>query len=293
MRKLKTSIFNSLGILLAIFALAALPGCTSYSDEAKLVDSHTLVYPAKDANGPNPDLHLYRKMDKKIGRRMGEGYQFTQMVDSRIQADLELQGYGPGAGKEWLIHFDWSGPDGKTFYLKRMEIPQSDSLLRVNSSISLSPIVRDTGEYCLVIYLFRERVLEKRFRVMAAFPEEGFDPSNYIGEITLYRKKSKKTDRLIGVDSIFTRKAKRRVRVTIDVLAASLEVGRELIYRMEWIGPDGKLVYGKDLSLSSLDEHRALSSSISINPEKRPPGLYEFRVYLFGQLLQKKSFLLE
>ena len=92
-----------------------------------------------------------------------------------------------------MFHFDWIGPDGETFYMKRVYLSQQDSTLTISSSISISPEQRDTGEYKLRVYLFRELIAEKKFEVLPEFQLNTAQHEELKVNITLYRTKSKKT----------------------------------------------------------------------------------------------------
>lgn len=273
--------------------LFAVLGCARFLDQPVQSDEFTKVFPQKMDNALVGELFLYRKIDKASGEPIGEGHIFTRMEKSRIQTKLLLKKDDLLENKTALVHFDWIGPDGKSFYIKQVELLITDSSMEALSSISLSPETRDEGQYKLHVYLFRERILEKSFSVVSAFQSDEINPDDFVESITLYRKKGRKTGKLIGVDSVFSRKEKRKVRALVKLIDHPDDILRERRYRLEWIGPGGKSIFKKRIDLQANDSSSLLSSSFSIGPEKRIAGNYVLRLYLFDKLLVDSPFILQ
>ena len=115
---------------------------------------------------------------------------------------------------------------------------------------------------------------EKKFEIL---PEFQFNPSKDEGitaGITLYRKKSKKTGKLIGEGTVFKIKEKAKVRALVEIKNRYAYDSQELVFRLDWIGPDGKSFYRKQIDFFPDDTTSIIKSSISISPDKRQPGKY-------------------
>jgi hypothetical protein len=108
--------------------------------------------------------------------------------------------------------------------------------------------------------------------------------------ITFCRKISKKTGKLIGEGRVFTAGDKVKVRAIVELENAVSHAGRDLMFHLVWIGPNQKEFFTKRIDHAVNDSSGPLKSTISIHPDKRPPGLYRLRVYLFRELIAEKTF---
>ena len=104
--------------------------------------------------------------------------------------------------------------------------------------------------------------------------------------ITLFRRVSKKTGKLIGEGKVFTIKQNRKLRALIEMDRHS---NQELMLHIDWIGTDQKSFLRKQLHILPGDS-TPIKSSISISPEIRQAGKYKLRVYLFRELIAEKEF---
>ena len=287
MKKMKLATLKMFFISSLIFLMTA---CSSRLETPVIEDDLTIVYPSKKASGISAKITLYRKVEKKTGNLLGSGTIFTIREKANLRAVVDLENLYNNTYKDLMFHFDWIGPNGKSFYLKRVDLAHNDSTSMINSSISISPEQRQPGEYILRIYFFRELIAEKKFEILPKFK---FNPSKNEGittGITLYRKKSKKTGKLIGEGTVFKIKEKTKVRALVELENRSAYGDQELMIRYEWIGPDGNSFYRKQIDLFPGDSTSIIRSSISIPPEKRQPGKYSLRVYLYDTLIAEKEF---
>ncbi len=92
-----------------------------------------------------------------------------------------------------------------------------------------------------------------------------------------------------GVDSVFIIKEKGWVHACIDLNNKS-QNKKKLKISVDWIGPDGKSFYRKQSDLAPADIPATISSAISLSPDKRQPGTYFVRVYLFDKRIAEKKF---
>ena len=281
---------NSISSAFLLFVLLTGFGCTSRIESPVTDEDLTIIYPPKKPDDISAKITLCRKTDKETGERIGSGTVFTIMERGRIQAFADLQNRFSNNKRELMFHFDWIGANGKSLFLKRIDLSPDDSTSTIKSSISISPETRQPGEYILQLYFFRELIAEKKFELIPEFQLTDFNNSGLFTDIILYSKTNRKTGKRIGVDSVFTIKRKRKVRAFFD-LKNRVEYGhRELLFRFEWIGPNGKSFFKKQIDLSPDDTATAIYSSISITPEKRQPGEYRLRLYLFNVLISEKKF---
>ena len=286
MRTVKQNILN---LLIIAFGLLAFSGCSSRNETPTTSEDSTIVYSPKQPGGITAKITLCRKVGKKTGKRIGAGTVFTIKKKAKVHAIIDLKNRKVFADKEMMFHAEWIGPNGKSFYRKRIDLLKDDSSSTINSSISITPGKRQRGSYKVRFFLFRELIAEKRFELRDYVPITGKE-FDITANITLCRKVGKKTGKRIGVGTVFTIKNKAKVRAIIDLENRDDYIGTELKFKLRWIGPNGKSFYRKRIDLSPGDSSSTIKSSISITPGKRQPGNYIFRVYLYKELLAEKKF---
>nr|NQU91165.1 hypothetical protein [Bacteroidota bacterium] len=277
-------------MFLTTFLLLLINGCSSRMETPVMADDLTAVYPSKNVDDITAKISLCRDVTKKTGERIGEGMVFTIMEKESIHVIVDMENRFAYGNRDLMFHIDWIGPDNESFYRKRIDLPPDDSSFTISSSIAIDPDRRLPGEYTTRVYLFRELIAEKKFDIL---PEFQINPS--MGEgikagITLYRKKSKKSGKLIGEGTEFIIKNKEKVRTIINLENRFIYDDQELIFHIDWTGPDGKSFYEKEIDLSPNDTSSTINSSISISPGNRQPGAYSLRLYLFRQLIAEKKF---
>jgi len=286
---MKTLINIMLTLFLIILLITALPGCSSRNETPTINEDSTIVYSPKQPGGITAEITLCRKVEKKTGKRIGEGTVFTIKDKAKIYAFFLIENRKIFDEKEMMFHVEWIGPGGKSFYRKRIDLFADDFSSTINSTISIIPGKRQQGSYNVRLFLFREVIAEKRFHLLDYVPITGkeFDITS---NITLCRKIGKKTGKRIGAGTVFTIKKKAKVRAIIDLENRDDYLDKELKFKVEWIGPNGKSFYTKKIDLSPADSSSTIKSSISITPKKRQPGNYIFRIYLYKTLLEEKKF---
>jgi hypothetical protein len=189
-----------------------------------------------------------------------------------------------------MFHVDWIDPGGRSFYQKRIDLIPGDSSSVLTSSISISPGKRLPGEYLLRVYLFRELIAEKKFKLITKSQAALVRAQGIQADIVLSSKVDKKTGMPAGVDSVFTIREKGKIRAFINLTNRRVYGDRELTFRLNWIGPDGKSFYSKQVDFPRGDTTTTISSSISITPDKRQPGKCQMQVYLFDEMISEKRF---
>ena len=270
------------------FLLLITTGCSSRLETSVVKADSTIVYPSIKAGGIEAKIRLFRKKSKKTGKLIDEGKVFTIKQNRKLRALVELENYQNN--KELHIHLDWIGPDQKSLHRKQLQIVPGDTT-SISSYISLSPETRQAGKYTIRIYLFRELIAEKEFELLPEFWFTDEEAKKTKANITFYRKISKKNPgKRIGEDTVFVIRKKRNVRAAVEIANRFAFAEHELKLRLNWYGPDGKVIYRKQFVLPPGDNTSILYSSISISPAKRQAGKYTLRVFLFQKMIGKKGF---
>jgi hypothetical protein len=101
---------------------------------------------------------------------------------------------------------------------------------------------------------------------------------------------SKKTGKQIKTDTVFSMNKKEKVYSLINLVNRDLNKDKVLMFHIDWLDSTGNSLYKKRIDLASSDTTSILTSSISVSPEKRKPGKYSVRVYLFRELIAEKYF---
>lgn len=108
--------------------------------------------------------------------------------------------------------------------------------------------------------------------------------------ITLYEKRSTKSGKLLGEGRLFTMGEDEKVRALVEIENGRALGEAPLLFHLVWLDPKGKSIYTKRIDQHPGDPTEPLEGSISIPPDKREPGLYTLRVYLFRELIAEKTF---
>jgi len=270
---------------MAAAVVIAATGCSERASEPVILPDSTIVFPAKKGDGISATITLCRKVIQKTGKRIGMGTIFSIREDGNVYAFIDLENRFVYGDKELMFHLDWIDPEGKSFYQKRIDLSPTDSSLTINSSISVAPGKRQAGEYFLRVYFFRELVAEKKFELQTEDQVE-----KVTAKITFFKNIDKETGIMNGVDTVFSMKKKGIVRASIDLANLSVYQDEELSFQLDWIGPDGKSFYKKQIDLLPVDSFGTINSSISISPDKRQPGKCLLKVYLFDEVIAEKRF---
>jgi hypothetical protein len=290
-KKMNFKTINStvLTLFLIGILIPALSGCSSRNETPTTSEDSTIVYFPKQPDGVSVNIMLCRKVGSKTGKRIGKGTVFTIMDKAKVHAFFDLENRNNFMDKEMMFHAEWIGPNGKSFYRKRIDLLPHDSSSTINSSISITPEKRLPGNYKVRLFLCRELIAEKRFELRDEVIITGKE-FDITANIILYRKLGKKTGKMIGAGTVFNIKKNEKVRAIINLENRDDYLNNELKFKVEWIGPDSNSFYRKEIDLSPGDSSSTIKSSISITPKKRQPGNYIFRVYLYKTLLAEKKF---
>jgi len=111
-----------------------------------------------------------------------------------------------------------------------------------------------------------------------------------VAKITLSSRYSQKTGKQSAVRTVFSLKENEDVYAVVDLENRTQQIGKFLMFHIDWIDPDGRSVFMKRIDNAPGDSTRSLVSFISASPDKRFPGKYMVRVFLFRELIAVKHF---
>lgn len=108
--------------------------------------------------------------------------------------------------------------------------------------------------------------------------------------ITFCEKIGSKTGRPIREGRVFTTGDDEKVRALVEIGHADAMGARALMFHLVWTGPDDEAFYTKRTDVVPEGSEARIESAISIPPDRREPGIYTLRVYLFRELIAEKTF---
>lgn len=263
-------------------------GCSERASERVILPDSTIVFPTIKADGISAKITLSRNLSQKTGRQTAIATVFPLKEEANIYTVIELENRLKNTDRDLMFHIDWIGPDGKSFYLKQTDLSPDDSTSALISSISVSPAKRPPGKYLLRIYLFRELIAEKYFELRDESAVERVS-----GNIIFFKGIDKETGEMKGIDTVYELKKKGILKAQVDLTNLNVYRDEELPFRLEWIGPDGQAFYSKKVNIPPADTLSSITGSISITPDKRKPGEYFLRIYLFDEMIGEKKFVLQ
>lgn len=287
MDKIKT--ISKISILVS-FLLLINAACTNRESKAVSGSDSSLVYPAKNKGDIEANLSFCRKIDRETGELIGEGSVFTIMDKVWIQAIANIENRFSSGHDNLMFHFDWIDGDGKTVYIKRVDLSPNDSTSIINSAISLSPETRDPGEYTLKLYYFRELIAEKKIKILPEFNVDTYNTKALFSNLTLCKSLDRKTGNFIGIDSVFTIMDYGTIQAVFDLENRNEFGERELLFSFDWYYNDTVPYYRKRIEIPVGDSDLRLNSSISIAPDKREVGEYTLKLSLFNKPIAERNF---
>ncbi|MCW8811867.1 MAG: hypothetical protein OQJ93_02430 [Ignavibacteriaceae bacterium] len=275
-------------ILLQLF----LTVCSDRVETPSDGENSTTIYHSKSVNGIEASITFCEKIKNQTGEPVNEDTIFNLNEDSKVYSIVNLKNRELNTDKDLMFHIDWLDSTGNSFFKKRIDLTTNDSSSTLMSLINISPDRREPGKYSLRVYLFRELIAEKNFELVNAAIEPQAIVKNELIEkvkanITLCKGISKKTKKLLGVGNKFEIKDKGKVLAVIKIENKD-SINHPLTFYADWISPDGSSLYRKEVNIKS--NEASFSSSISASPNKRKPGKYCLRIYLFEKLIGEKSF---
>lgn len=310
---LKKALFPGLITILIYFTL----GCSNRENSPVTLDDSTIIYPSKSEHGINAKIIFSNQISRKSGNPLKVDSIFYIRNKAKVYAIIELINYKAQNRKELSLHIVWLDSAGNSIYKKGFDYSASDTSSNITSSISISPQKRKAGEYKVRVYLFRELIAEKRFKLAESHNEPEPIKKNNISKkksksitndgvkkivkpkiqteiikanIILCRKLSKKTGKPIGAGTTFTIKANAELKAIVSLEKKETETNEQMIFYLKWKGPDKKVFYKKRIVYTSSNPDFTLTNSITITPEKRLPGIYTLQVVFHKKIIVEQNF---
>jgi hypothetical protein len=260
-------------------------GCSSRIDTPVMLADSTIVFPPKKADGISAKITLSRFLALKSSRQSAISTVFPLKEDGNVFAVVKLENRFFQADRPLMFHIDWIDPSNNSFYKKQVDLVPGDSTCSIISSVSVSSGKRMPGKYMVRVYLFRELIAEKFFELRN---ETGIPKVS--GKIVFFKSIDKESGEMAGIDTVFEIKKKGIVRAQIHLENLHIYQDEELPVRLEWIGPDSVSFYSKKISVKPADSLSTITGSISITPDKKEPGEYILRAYLFEEMIAERKF---
>jgi hypothetical protein len=245
---------------------------------------------ASDIDNISASITLCRTIDKETGNLIGVDSVFIIREKAKVRAFVDMVNPGILSYQEFKFYFDWTDSSGISFYRKDIELLPDDSTSSLTSFIPISPEVQKPGKYAVRAYLSDMLIAEKKFELQNEVRNVVSKQKRMKASIVLCSSIDKETGKPIITEPIFTISKSGKVRAFIE-LENRKDFGERLLkFHLNWIGPDNKSFYRKQIELTPGDSTSSLNSSISITPDKRQPGKCSLQVYLFNELIAEKDF---
>jgi hypothetical protein len=247
-------------------------------------------YTISDLDNVLKKLTLCRSIDKTTGEIIGEDSVFIIKEKARVRGIAEFQNLEVFGDRELKFFFDWVDSIGTLINRKELDLTSGDSSLSLSSFIPISPDVQKPGKFKLRLLLFENLIAEKKFELRNEPKITITKAKGVKANIEFCKSINKKTGERKDVNTVFIIGEKEKVYAFVELEKQDFSKDQTLKFRVDWIGPNGKSFYKKQIDLQPDDSSFTLNSSISISPETRKPGKYIFRIYLVNDLVAEKEF---
>ncbi|MFH1279919.1 MAG: hypothetical protein ABIK65_16270 [Candidatus Eisenbacteria bacterium] len=154
-------------VLVLSFLIAFAAGCGDREEFGSEGENGTTVFAPKKGDGVTAAITFCEKVGSKTGKPIGEGTVFIAGEDEKVRALVEIGNARALGERELMFHLMWIDPEGNSFYTKRIDITPEGGEAEIQSAISIPPDKREPGIYTLRVFLFRERIAEKTFELIA------------------------------------------------------------------------------------------------------------------------------
>ena len=251
------------------------------------------LFPLAEIENLKHNLILYRKYNKKKEKYYGAKGPYKQVENAWLRAKLELPNINKFKEYDFDFKFEWRDPDGNPFYTKELNIPPGKKVKSLKTAIPISEDKRERGKYTLNMFLNDSLLETKNFELIPEFPDYSPEVIKKIKPgLSLYRKKSKKTGKLIGEGDSFQIKKGRKVRADIRFSNLKKIKDPQPEGKIIWKNPRGKTIYTQTFKLPSKSDKKLITSELSQSKGKYKPGKYKIEVYIFREKVAVKEFTL-
>ena len=232
------------------------------------------------------NLVLANSIDNETGKMIGKGTEFVIMNDGWVEASLDLSEFYHAYNKDLMIHLDWVDELGNSFYKKQQILKKGST--KVNTAVSISPELRQVGDYKLNVYVFRELIASKSFKLLPVFKADKVKE-----DIKLIVKANSKSTRLKAENPSFSLMDDKWIEASVILKNKPKTTHKKLLYQLNWIDSKGEIFYKKRYSVSPKERKTTFKCSVEVAPEKKEIGDYKIELLLFGEKIAERKFILE
>jgi hypothetical protein len=136
------------------------------------VNKEKTIKPLVNTENIRASIVLCRKVSKKTGKPIGAATTFTIKDEAKVKAVVSIEKQDIKTNKQMKFYFEWIGPDGKSFYKKRIVYTTSNPFFTISNSISISPEKRQPGNYTLKVTFRKKIIAEQKFELIAQSVQE-------------------------------------------------------------------------------------------------------------------------
>jgi hypothetical protein len=147
-------------------------------ESVKTVNKKKILKPKIKPESIKASIILCRKVSKKTGNPIGAATIFTLKDSAKVKAVVSIEKKNIKTNEQMKFYFDWIGPDGKSFYKKRVVYTTSNPFFTISNSISISPEKRKTGNYILRVSFRKKIIVEQKFELVAQTKSENSELRN-------------------------------------------------------------------------------------------------------------------
>lgn len=136
----------------------------------KKEDKKKKIKPIVKVENITANITLCRYISKKTGKLIGTDSSFTIKDKGKVKAVVNIENRDIKTNQQMSFYFEWIGPDGKSFYRKKVVYTTSNPSFTISNSISITPEKRLPGNYNLRITYRKKIIAEKKFELV--LPEQ-------------------------------------------------------------------------------------------------------------------------
>ena len=127
----------------------------------KKEDKKKKIKPIVKVENITANITLCRYISKKSGKLIGADSSFTIKDKGKVKAVVNIENRDIKTNQQMNFYFEWIGPDGKSFYRKKVVYTTSNPSFTISNSISITPENRKPGIYKIQI-IYKKKVIAKQ-----------------------------------------------------------------------------------------------------------------------------------
>jgi len=127
----------------------------------KKEDKKKKIKPIVKVENITANITLCRYISKKSGKLIGADSSFTIKDKGKVKAVVNIENRDIKTNQQMNFYFEWIGPDGKSFYRKKVVYTTSNPSFTISNSISITPEKRKPGIYKIQI-IYKKKVIAKQ-----------------------------------------------------------------------------------------------------------------------------------